>query len=427
MQLVNKTPFDVFVLASQIDPPRPSATIVVKATFAIAPDAVAEPLPDEEQDKMQADQPYMDEIGRSLSWANDLEPLKPFAEVVVHGGVFPPGGRPAPTAQAAVRIGEWEKRVVAFGDRVWTTGADGRPAPTEPVPFSVMPLRWEYAFGGLDDDRNPMGRGIDSEIEIAQGTRGIALPNIEDPAALVASPGDRPHPVNLAPMPPSFMERFRKLGTRDKRWSTFRAPLPPDDFDPAHHNAAPEDQQFAAAFRGDEAIEVEGLHPEHERLRFQLAGLRLRAFMVRQEDKAEPTVEETPLDIDTLALMPDQDKLVALWRGYGAVAKDGLEDLLGLYVVQEPLAEAPLPAGTYLPEIRETLFPAATGPAQADVDAEVGRTLGEAKGLLDKVDLPDEVRQKMVSENDPKKLFDMLIEEIHRQANLVKNAAKGPR
>ncbi len=238
MQLVNNTPFDVFVMASQIDPPRPSATIIVKATFSIQPDAVAEALPDDEQEKMKADETFMDDIGRSLQWASDLEPQKPLAEVLVYGSVHAPGGRPATSASAAIRIGDWEKRIVAFGDRIWTRAADGSHAPSEPTAFNEIPLRWEFAFGGLDDPRNPMGRGIDTEIEIAEGVVGLALPNLETPDALISTPGDRPEPVGFGPLPGTFEARYRKLGTRDRRWATFRAPLPPDDFDASYHNCA---------------------------------------------------------------------------------------------------------------------------------------------------------------------------------------------
>lgn len=423
MNLVNDTPFDVFVMASQIDPPRPSATIIVKGTFALQPDAVATPLPDEEQDKLKPDEPFMDEIGRSLAWASDLEPHKPFAELVVHGHVYPPGGQPAPTALAAVRIGEWEKRIAAFGDRIWTRAPDGTPAPTEPRPFAAIPLRWEFSFGGLDNPRNPMGRGIDTEIEISQGVSGIALPNIENPDALVTSPEDQPEPVNLGPVPQTYEARYRKLGTRDKRWATFRAPLPPDDFDASYHNAAPEDQQFETPFKGDEIVELEGLHPHHPVLRFQLPSLRLRAFVVRDVENG-PTVEETPLEIDTLAIQPDEDKLTVLWRGYCAVAKEAMEDLIGVHLAQEPLAEPAQPAAAYLPGITEKLFPAP--PADdSEIDAEVGRAMDEAKSLLDKVDLPDDVKARLKAEQDPVKLFDSLIDEIHRQAEAIQRSTSG--
>lgn len=422
MQLVNKTPFDVFVMATQIDPPRQSATLIVKAGFVVVPDAVALPLPDDEQEKVSADQTFMDEIGRSLAWASDLEPQKSFAELVVYGNVYAPGGEPARAVEASVSIGEWQKRLVAFGDRIWIRGADGSPVPSEPTPFTEVPLRWEFSFGGLDDARNPMGRGIDTEVEIAGGGIGIALPNIEDPDALVAVPTDRPEPVNLGPVPPTYEARYRKLGTRDRRWATFRAPLPPDDFDPSYHNAAPEDQQFETAFRGDESVALTGLHPTHPELTFQLPALRIRAFLVH-ELEGGPQVEETPLAIDTLALRPAEDKVFLIWRGYCTVNKPGLEDILGLYVVSEPLDQPPRPASAYLPEIQEKLFPVETGISDAEFDAEIERGLAELDTLIDDIDMPAGLKQQLKAEKNPEKIFDMLVKEAERQIDAVNKAS----
>ena len=55
--------------------------------------------------------------------------------------------------------------------------------------------------------------------------------------------------------------RLGRQGTRDQRWAMFRAPLPPQDFDPRFANAAPDDQQLPEGFfRGDETVTLTGLH-----------------------------------------------------------------------------------------------------------------------------------------------------------------------
>ncbi len=121
--------------------------------------------------------------------------------------------------------------------------------------------------------------------------------------------------------------------------------------------------------------------------------------------------------------MPAEDKLIVIWRGYAAVGKEDMSDLMGVYLAQEPLGEAARPAGDYLPEVSAKLTPPSPGPSDAEVDAEIERTMGEAKGLLEKVDLPDDIRQKLMSETDPEKLFDSVIKEIHRQSDALKKMA----
>jgi hypothetical protein len=67
---------------------------------------------------------------------------KPKAELLVAGSAFPPNA-PQPHCRVRVAMADVDRSLYVFGDRFWRTTS-----PTDPVPFSEMPLTWAKAFGG---------------------------------------------------------------------------------------------------------------------------------------------------------------------------------------------------------------------------------------------------------------------------------------
>ncbi len=74
-------------------------------------------------------------------------------------------------------------------------------APSEPAPFTRMPLRWERSFGGPGNKANPVGRGT-RVLEEESGL--VPLPNIEDPSRPVVSRDDAPPPAGMFPILPTW-------------------------------------------------------------------------------------------------------------------------------------------------------------------------------------------------------------------------------
>ncbi len=193
---------------------------VVKRTYRIAEGRLEpiEPLPllHDVRDE---------DLAVQLPPGSDYRPFKRFADVVVLGSAFAPGGRPTAEMSVSVYVGDAGKRVAVLGDRLVTWTSEGAPVFGSPEPFTQMPLGYENAYGGVDErlqpapaksfwdalrndgdpvgayPRNPIGKGY---VTIAARVGDLALPNLEDP-------DHRLTPENL-------------IAVRPERW--FEQPLP---------------------------------------------------------------------------------------------------------------------------------------------------------------------------------------------------------
>lgn len=408
MQIFNDTGFPLGFAVERTIPREPRVGFVLKATFDLQPDGVCTIA--KTQRPIQSNKPYMDDIGRSLCWANDREVFKPNTDFLVIGSFHQPGGVPAPQGRAGFAFGPLHKELAIFGPRVATEDADGFWHVGAPEPVASVPLRWELSVGAMADRRNPFGKGGDAETG-PDGRRRIAMPLIEDPNALLHFPGGQqpkilPPPANFAPLPLMFLERRKKLGTRDRKWTLFRAPLPPHDYDPSHRNAAPHDQQAGNSPRGDEAMALWNMHPKHPKLVIRLPGLRARLAIQRPGDPL-PDAEEIAMRLDTVVVLPDEDQLVLLWRGNAQFHKPVPDDdLLGLECVVEPLdVEPETPSLTA--RLRQHFQEA------VDKDAKERKTAHDAgiaqiRKLLSKAKLPPALDTLVKTESDPKILHDAL-------------------
>lgn len=201
----------------------------------------------------------------SLVAESEIGPPKPNTDVVLLGAARTPTGSET-SVDVRMQVGPVRRHVRVFGPRNWV--GRGSPAPSAPLAFDALPLTWENAFGGEDltpDDAaahawapaNPIGRGL-----VAAGSkrewRDELLPNVEDPAALLATPGDRPPPAGVGFVARHWEPRRRFAGTYGETWAKERMPLLPEDFDPRFHQAAPA-LQSAARLVGAELARIEGL------------------------------------------------------------------------------------------------------------------------------------------------------------------------
>jgi uncharacterized protein YjbI with pentapeptide repeats len=337
VKLVKDTPFEVAWLVWRIRPPKPSLTVVVKATFDLCalgdcPIAATQALP-------TGDELHDDEEGESLRYESDLAPLKLRGECLLMGTYRPPAGAaPAPTSAGLLfRVGPVNKRLALFGEREFT----GLGGITPPAPITAIPLRWERAFGGPGSKANPLGRGLAP----APGSRDkvVRLPQIEQPHAPVVGRGDRPAPAATWPVPRGFAARASLTGTYDRKWLEGRWPWFPEDFDYDHFNAAPADQRIDGYFHGDEEIGLTGALPDLARVQCRLPGLRPRAYLEPQGgtgDVNEAGLREVPLALDTIIVDLDRRQVLGLWRGVAELDSDDLALQKRLFVKHEPLGAA---------------------------------------------------------------------------------------
>ncbi len=263
--------------------------------------------------------------------ALDEAMAKPRGEVLVTGAAYPPLGEPAIGCAVEVRLGPIHKRLYVVGDRRWeTTG------PSDPEPFTRMPVTWARAFGGESHAENPFGRGVGAVTD-RDGHKRVPLPNIEDPDALLRARGDRPTPVGLAPIDVRSAVRQRRSGTYDKRWLASVFPGLPADFDLALFNVAPEDQWLPDFFAGGEPFVLTHLHPTRPRLEGRVPRLRARAFL---EQDGHDELVELATRLDTVHLFPDLELGVAFYRAVTEVAEDDARDVRALMLACEHLDAA---------------------------------------------------------------------------------------
>ncbi|NEX17096.1 MAG: hypothetical protein C1943_10805 [Halochromatium sp.] len=282
---------------------------------------------------------------------------KPRGEALVFGSYFAPRGTRRQASTVAVRVGPIEKRLDVFGDRFWEAGRI-----TRPLDFQEMPLRWERAFGGAGDPRNPLGKGL--KPILGPGNHLFhPLPNLELPAQTIGSPGDRPEPAGLGALDSQWSPRAEKRGTYDARWKRERWPGYPDDMDWSVFNLAPSDQQLKGFFQGGEPLRIAGMHPDRALIESRLPAIRMRCFVtlngeyrphvfpsgplpssqVRETDE----FREVPTHLETVWLFPGIMRGLVLFRGVTDIADDEMADVLRILVRPEPLDTEPQPIEHY--------------------------------------------------------------------------------
>jgi uncharacterized protein YjbI with pentapeptide repeats len=261
------------------------------------------------------------------------------AEVLLCATCFAPKGKPVPAYEVSFRLGTMSKDLFVFGDRYWKKRAALLNVISDPEPFLTMPITWDRAFGGPDSKWNPAGKGLDV-IKLKSGETARPLPNIEDPKHLIGSPRDNPRPAGFRPIDLLAPARMAKAGTYDEDWRAERFPGLAKDMDPAFFNDAPEDQQQAGWFIGDEKFELKGLHPEKNPLPGKLPGLRPRLFLNQKEGVGE-RFKEINTHADTVWLFPRVEMGIVIHRGVVEVASDEAADVLHLMTGYERLADPP--------------------------------------------------------------------------------------
>ncbi len=311
MKLDNRTAFAAGTIPLDGPEERPLLVVVVKATFdlAAAPDVrpAAEMLPLD-----YADDLVETERGPLTRAEADVAPPRPCTDVLVTGRACAPRGKRVPSLDARVRVGAVDKTVRVFGERTWRGRAFGGDlAPSEPVPFAEAAIDWTQAFGGAQCPENPLGVGFFVEKTKKKEVEDTPLPAVEDPARLIRRWTDHPQPAGFGCLGRGWPPRLARLGTYDVRWQRERAPAPPLDFSFRSYNAAPDDQQVEGHLRGDEPVEITNLTRDG-RLAFRLPGVRPAVTVMRSNS---PRIIPLAMDLETVALRLDEQRLVLVWRG----------------------------------------------------------------------------------------------------------------
>ncbi|WP_437626051.1 DUF2169 domain-containing protein [Sorangium sp. So ce1151] len=306
-------------------------TVVCKATFTLAP--TESPLAPAQEPIRERDAYRDDDPARSLIEASDLAPLKQGADVVLVGHAHAPGGRPARSLVARMVVGEIDKAIQAFCDRVFTQEGELE----EGARFTRMPLAYERAAGGPDTE-NPAG--VDREARDDRGR--TTVPNLLPVDQVVASPEDPIAAVGFGPIAPTWPLRHRRLGKHAAAWSSgaLLSNLMPEDFDRSFFNVAPLDQRLQE-LRADERILLENLHALHPRLVTSLPGVRPRATITGRAGGPRDLV----MRCDTLVIDTDRLLCMVTWRGQLPLASPTEAGQVRVEL-ERPAKQAPAEAAT---------------------------------------------------------------------------------
>ena len=314
LQVVNHTPFSASLSVLSDTDGVESVFAIVKASFRITfedPEVLAPQVP-----LLATDVFWGDPMATSLRAAGEFGLMKPATDVLLLGhAVAPePGTR---VADVSLSVGPVNRTVRVFGDRHWEKSG-GQWRPSAPAAWDTMPLRWERAWGGIapadldaqglpeHEPRNPVGVGIASRRD--GPLEGQSLPNLEDPQALIAKPGDRPVPACFGPIPPTWLPRRDFAGTYDDGWTKKRAPYLPLDFDSRFFQVAPPALIAPGFLQGGEPVRLAGFTAGAP-LDFSLpdCGLEL------EFDFDGAPVPKTP-QLEMVLFEPDLGRFQMLWR-----------------------------------------------------------------------------------------------------------------
>ena len=312
LQLLNKTPFAPAICLFPNKDGIDTLFIVVRATFEIGEvlRIAKNQLPPQQQDE------YWGEPAKSsVKYVSDYHIGKPSTDVCLVGHAWAPAGQAVTDLYVYLLVAEQQKALRVFGNRLWQNGQI-----SAPEPFQTMPLVYEYAFGGthelkseagetniLLEERNPVGRGFRGERN-AQELEGFPLPNIEDPENLIQTPDDTPPPAGFGFLAPTWLPRREYAGTYDEQWQKTRAPYLPDDFKPRYFNSAHPSLVFDRYLQGGEPIKLRNASINGE------MDFHIPACKFSNRVRVANRTEEPPLNLETVLIEPDDNRLSLVWR-----------------------------------------------------------------------------------------------------------------
>lgn len=291
--------------------------VCVKGTFTIPIDGEKVQLAEEQVPLVEADT-FTGEPGYSSPvYESDYPPHKLYCDVLLNGSAYAPKGRPTTKVRVFLQVGGFSKTFQVVGNRVWEKGLFSY-KPSQPQPFTAMPLSYDRAFGGVDANHrdtqklkaflaNPVGRGMHVHLD-RKFVEGQPLPNTEELNKPVTRPDGDYTPMSFGPIGRAWQPRVPFAGTYDQNWLDNIFPFLPPDFDDRYYQATPLEQQIPYP-RGGEPVVLVNLTPEG-RTTFQLPEKNMLVWFLLQngEEKGLPAV------MDTIILEPDARRFMLVWR-----------------------------------------------------------------------------------------------------------------
>ena len=308
LQLKNSTPFAASMALFPNEQGIDTLYLIVKASFKIGSQWT---LVEEQTPPLEADEYWGEPNESSIKYASDFHIGKPASDIIMIGNACSPNAEPVKQLDVNLEVGQVNKTVRVFGNRVWK---DGRITAAEP--FHTMPLVYEKAFGGshivnenehLLEDKNPVGSGFAGKRSISE-MNDMPLPNLEDPSMLIQLHTDQPEPACFAYSSPTWKPRVDFVGTYDETWQTQRAPYLPEDFDKRFFNMAHSHLTYPGYLEGGEPVRITNMHSAGD-MQFNLPRVNLLSQVEINNRQENPQ-----FNLETLLIEPNQLQLSMVWR-----------------------------------------------------------------------------------------------------------------
>jgi hypothetical protein len=254
----------------------------------------------------------------SLEHATDVALFVPRPEIVVTGKAHAIGG-PAREVAVALALLRGERRIFqkslrVVGDRLAPT--DESELPSEPEPFEEMPLVYERAYGGMTHLANPVGVGIERDLD-----GRVRLPNV-----YYEGPHDEDLPAGFGPIPSVWPSRRGRRGSishgevNNLSWVEL-----PHDLDESYFQCAPRDQ-WVGELRAGDVLTLTGMHASLETVRLVVPAYQGAAQWTSPRGEAL----NVSLRLDTLFVAAESLVCELLYRATIQVPR---HDLQGSYLL----------------------------------------------------------------------------------------------
>ncbi|EPJ84410.1 putative secreted protein [Pseudomonas sp. CFII64] len=187
------------------------------------------------------------------------------------------------------------------------------------------------------------------------------------------APGKSVQVASLLPLLPHSRERRDFFGVCDEAWACQRAPFAPLDTDPRWFDEVAQDQVQPDYWAGNEAWSVAGMHPSKLEVVGRLPGFRPRLFVERAsiDSQAKPAsavdraIEEVKLELDTVWLFPDVERVLLVYRAQIPVRDIDGEDLAAVALRCERETDSYKSRDQWIAELwRQSHIPSAESQAQ---------------------------------------------------------------
>ncbi|MCA9539152.1 MAG: DUF2169 domain-containing protein [Myxococcales bacterium] len=270
----------------------------------------------------------------AVQYESDLGPPKALTDVVVEARCHPPSGE-ATHCSVAVKVGGWPAVVLmVIGDRIATVHPDERVQFSAATPFHSRPIRFEWAYGGLDSTgtiplpcpSNPVGTGFLMRTPTPSPRwRYAVLPSVEPalnlltPETFIADsdPLRARAPAGFGWVSPLWAPRLLTRGMPADGlgfWSLLFPERPEvggvsrERLGSFHQGAVP---GLQLPLEGHERIHLTHLHPTMRELVVQLP-IERPNLRVRAGDDPPASVA---LSLATVHLQIDRGAATLVWRG----------------------------------------------------------------------------------------------------------------